>query len=199
MTKRTRPPGVSSRITRAKGTRSRWSTDGMVIDLPVIVDWVFVDPADTTERVRIEARIDLVDDEPAIVQMSFVSDSGLDLVTLQRDFRWSTPLEVVVGLVPRLLREGIDPFAVDLPVTGFPAAALQPIRRRGVLTDEFLTMIARQYLIRGRGYAASISQEYSVSRRTAISWVEKARSRGLLSPPPRRGAVGGNLLRKRDD
>lgn len=104
----------------------------------------------------------------------------------------------MTGLVPRLISEGVDPYSIDLPITGFPAAAHQPIRRRGALTDEFLTTIARQYLIRGRGYASSIAREYSVSRRTAVSWVEKARERGLLTPPPGRGAIGGHLTPKGD-
>ena len=115
---------------------------------------------------------------------------------LQREFRWKTPLEVVTALLPRLLLDGVDPYTIDLPVTGFPAAAIQPMRRRRYLSEEFLETIAREYLVRGRGYAASLAGEYFVSPRTVISWVEKARARGMLSAPPRRGAVGGELLGK---
>ncbi len=192
-----RPPGVSSRIRRApEGTPHRWTTsDGVSVDLPVIVDWVSVQPETGHESVRIEARVDLIDDQPAIVEMVFTAPrDGLDPVALQNDFRWASPLEAVTGILPRLLAAGEDPYSIDLPLTGFPAAAIQPERRRGVLTDEFLTTIAREYLARGRGYAASLAAEYSVTPRAVVSWVEKARARGLLTAPPTRGAVGGKLI-----
>ena len=165
----------------------------MTIDLPVVVDWVSVEPSTGKETVRIEARVDLIVGKPEIVAMSLVCETGLDLVTLQRDFRWASPLEVVIGIAPRLIADGVDPFDVDLPVTGFPASAVQPSRSRRALSDDFLTTVAREYLVRGRGYAASMAQEYYVSRRTVVSWVEKARARGLLSAPPTQGAAGGRL------
>lgn len=192
-----RPSGISSRITRAPGPRHRWRTRGVTIDLPVVVDWVLVEPATGEEQVRIEATVDLVGDAPAIVGMSFLAPAGLDTVTLQREFRWTTPLDVVTGLLPRLILDGMDPYATDLPVTGFPSAAIQPMRRRRHLSDEFLETIAREYLVRGRGYAASLAREYFVTPRTVVSWVEKARARGMLTAPPRRGAVGGEVIGKR--
>lgn len=187
-----RPSGVSSRITQAAGPRHRWTTEGLTIDLPLVVDWVWVERG--AERVKIEATVDLVGDAPAVTGMSFLAPAGLDILTLQRDFRWATPLEIITGLLPQLLLDGVDPYAIDLPVTGFPAAALQPTRTRRHLSDEFLEMIAREYLVRGRGYASSLAGEYVVSPRTVISWVEKARARGMLSAPPRRGAVGGEII-----
>ncbi|MEX0580599.1 MAG: hypothetical protein WD228_05765 [Mycobacterium sp.] len=193
-----RPPGVSSRVTRARGTRHPWTTGGVVVDLPVVIDWVWVEPSTGKQHIRIEARVDLVNDVPAIVAMSFLSPIGLDTVSLQRDFRWTTPVEIVTGLVPRLLKDGVDPFQTDLPVTGFPAIAVQPARRRRSLSDDFLEMVAREYLVRGRGYATSLAEEYFVAPRTVVSWVEKARARGMLSAPPRRGAVGGTLMSNRD-
>lgn len=189
-----RPPGVSSRITAAEGDRHPWTTRGVTIDLPVIVDWVFTEPSTGEERVRIEATVDLVGDAPAIVQMTFLSPVGLDVAKLQREFRWASPLEVVTGLIPKLVAEGLNPFAAELPVTGFPAVAVEPTRRRkGSLSDEFLETIAREYLVRGRGYALTLADEYCTTTRTVVSWVEKARERGILSSPPRRGAVGGHL------
>ena len=188
--------GVSSRLSRADGPRHPWVTNDVTVDLPVTVDWVRVDPSTGTEQIRIEARVDLVDGEPMIVAMSLTSSTGLDVVALQRDFRWASPMTVVTGLLPRLLASGADPYAVELPISGFPAVAIQPLRRRGVLTDEFLTTIAREYLARGRGYAASLSQEYFVTPRTVVSWIEKARARGLLSSPAKIGAVGGELIPK---
>jgi hypothetical protein len=191
-----RPFGVSSRFVRADGPRHPWTTGTVTIDLPVIVDWVHVDPATGAVSVRIEARVDLVGDKPEIVEMSFVGRSGLDLAALQRDFQWASPLTAVTGILPRLIEAGTNPFAIDLPVAGFPAVAIQPLRRRGVLSDEFLTTIAREYLARGRGYAASLAEEYFVTPRTVVSWVEKARARGILSAPPSSGAAGGHLLAK---
>lgn len=190
-----RPPGVSSRITKKRGDRHPWTTRGVTIDLPVVVDWVFTEESTGDVRVRIEATVDLIGDAPAIVQMTFDSPVGLDIAKLQCEFRWATPLEVVTGLMPTLIAEGLDPYAEEIPVTGFPAVAVQPTRRRqGSLSDEFLETIAREYLARGRGYASSLADDYYVTPRTVISWVEKARARGLLSAPPRRGAVGGRLL-----
>lgn len=191
-----RPFGISSRFIRADGPRHAWTTGAVTIDLPVIVDWVHVDPETGDESVRIEALVDLVGDQPEIVKMSLTARDGLDLAALQRDFQWASPLSAVTGILPRLIDGGSDPFGVDLPVTGFPAVAIQPLRRRGVLSDEFLTTIAREYLARGRGYAASLAEEYFVTARTVVSWVEKARARGILSAPPAKGAAGGRLLAK---
>lgn len=189
-----RPLGVSSRITRAEGPRHPWTTGAVTVDLPVIVDWVQVDPSTGATVVRIEARVDLVDGRAEVVDISLSAAAGLDLPALQRNFRWASPLNAVTGILPRLIESGSDPYAVDLPVTGFPAVAIQPLRRRGVLTDEFLTTIAREYLARGRGYATSLAHEYFVTPRTVVSWVEKARARGILSAPPSSGATGGHLL-----
>ena len=190
-----RHTGVSSRFVRADGPRHQWKTGEVTIDLPVIVDWVQTDPTTGDATIRINARVDLVEGEPQIVQMSLTAPAGLDLAVLQREFRWATPLNAVMGILPRLIASGSDPFAADLPLTGFPAVAVQPIRHRRILTDEFLTTIAREYLARGRGYAASLAQEYFVTPRTVVSWVEKARIRKILSAPATPGATGGRLLR----
>ena len=143
--------------------------------------------------------MDLVGNTPEIVEMTLAAPAGLDVAALQCDFRWASPLDVVTGILPELIAAGSDPFAVDLPLTGFPAVAAQPVRRRGTLSDEFLTTIAREYLARGRGYAASLAEEYVVSPRTVVSWVEKARARGLLSAAPGRGATGGRLITKSEE
>ena len=186
--------GVSSRFVRADGPRHPWTIGGVTVDLPVNVNWVRTDTVTGDAVVSVEARVDLIDGEPQVVQMSLVAPAGLDLAMLQREFRWASPLSAVTGILPRLVAAGSDPFSVDLPVTGFPAVAVQPLLRRRILTDEFLTTIAREYLARGRGYAASLAQEYFVTPRTVVSWVEKARNRGILSAPPTAGATGGQLL-----
>lgn len=194
MVKTSRAFGVSSRFIRTDGPHKPWTTGDVTIDLPVIVDWVHVDPDTGKETVRIEARIDLVGGKPEIVSMSLNAAAGLALAMLQRDFRWASPLTAVTGILPRLIANGSDPFAFDLPLSGFPAVAIQPMRNRRILTDEFLIIIAREYLARGRGYAASLAGEYFVTPRTVVSWVEKARARGLLSAAPSSGATGGHLL-----
>lgn len=191
-----RRAGVSSRFIRTEGPHQQWRTGEVTVELPVIVDWVEIDRDTGKETVRINARVDLVDDNPEIVEMSLTARAGLDLATLQRDFRWASPLTAVTGILPHLIATGSDPFDIDLPLNGFPAVAIQPLRRRGNLTDEFLTTIAREYLSRGRGYAASLAREYFVTPRTVVSWVEKARARGILSAPPSAGATGGHLLAK---
>ncbi len=191
-----RPAGISSRFVRTEGPRHPWTTGQVTVDLPVIVDWVQTDPTTGDEAVRINARVDLVAGEPQIVEISLVAPAGLELAELQREFRWTSPLNAVTGILPRLIAAGSDPFAADLPLTGFPAIAVQPLRARRILTDEFLTTIAREYLARGRGYAASLAQEYSVTPRTVVSWVEKARARRILSAPPTPGATGGHLIAK---
>jgi len=185
---------VSSRFERAEGPRHPWTTGDVTVDLPVIVNWVAHSPGTGEEKVRIEAVVDLVADRPEIVEMSLTACAGLDLAALQRNFRWASPLDAVTGILPRLIAEGSDPFDTALPITGFPAVAIQPLRRKGNLTDEFLTTIAREYLARGRGYTASLADEYFVTPRTVVSWVEKARTRGLLSAAPGPGATGGRLL-----
>jgi hypothetical protein len=193
------PSVVTSRFARAEGPHHPWTTGEVTVDLPVIVNWVEVDAATGEEKVRVEARVDLVGDKPEVIEMSFVAVAGLDLPRLQRDFRWASPLTAVTGILPRMIAAGADPYTVGLPITGFPAVAIQPVRRRGALSDEFLTTIAREYLARGRGYAASLAHEYFVTPRTVVSWVEKARARGILSAAPGSGAAGGRLLNRQAD
>ena len=69
-------------------------------------------------------------------------------------------------------------------------------RERRQPSDEFLEEIAQQYLAVGRGYAEVIASERGVARRTVVSWVEKARKRGILSAT-KPGSSGGSLLVKR--
>jgi hypothetical protein len=60
------------------------------------------------------------------------------------------------------------------------------------LTDEFLIEIATRYVMHGRGYAKAIAAQRNVSTRTVISWVEKARARGILTATTP-GSVGGSV------
>jgi hypothetical protein len=188
--------GVTSRIRPAPGRKRRWSvSDGRSFPLPVIVDHMFVDPETGELGWLVEATIDLVDGEPALVRMNAHVPAGLDPYRMQREFRWASPLEVVRDGVPVLLDRGIDPFDFDLPLTGFPEAAVLDRRSNEALSDQFLEQIAREYLSIGRGYAKAIATERHVSERTVVSWIEKARRRGVLTGV-RPGSYGGQIVPK---
>ena len=190
----TRPPGTSSRLRRARGERHPWSAPaGHEVDFPVILDIVHVDPDTGLTTWKVEATVDVVGDLPAVVDMHFHATAGLDLDVLQEHFRWATPLDVVTQTVPTLLSSGFDPFRYHYPTSGFPAAAYIERASPARLTDEFLGEIAVRYLMIGRGYARTIAAERNVSPRTVVSWIEKARARGILSPTTP-GAAGGRLL-----
>jgi hypothetical protein len=188
--------GVTSRIRPAPGRKHRWRIDDTTtFPLPVIVDHMFVDPQTRAVGWHIEATIDLVDDEPALVRLDARAARGFDLVRLQREFRWASPLEIVTRSVPILLERGVDPFAFDLPLTGFPEAAELGRPSNEQLSDAFLEAMAREYLTRGRGYAKAIAAERHVSPRTVVSWIEKARNRGILTRVPQ-GGFGGEIVPK---
>lgn len=189
-----RRDGVSSRLRRAPGPRTPWTAaNGAVVDLPVVLD-VGSYRADGSCTWLVEATVALVDGEPRVTRVEVADDEGLDLTGLQAQFRWSTPLEAVTITVPLLLARGRDPFEHDYAVRGYPDVARMPHGARPMrLTDEFLADIARLYVSMGRGYAERIAALYSVSPRTAVSWVEKARARGILTPT-RAGAVGGTVV-----
>lgn len=189
-------PGVSSRIRPAAGRRRAWRISAdLSFPLPVIVDHLSVDPATGDVAWLIEATIDLVDSAPSLVRMNAYAPTGLDPFLLQREFRWASPLEIVRDGVPILLARGIDPFDFDLPLTGFPEAATLPRPPNEPLTDRFLEDIAREYLAIGRGYTRQIAAERHVSERTVVSWVEKARRRGILTRVPS-GSYGGQIVPK---
>lgn len=195
-------PGVTSRIRPATGRKRRWRiSDDHTFPLPVIVDHMFVDPDSGELGWLIEATIDLVDGEPSLVRMSAQAPGGLDPYRLQREFRWASPLEVVRHGVPVLLGRGIDPFEYELPLTGFPEAATLDRPSNEPLSDQFLEAIAHEYLAIGRGYARAIALDRHVSERTVVSWVEKARRKGILTRVPS-GSVGGEIVprsRRRPD
>jgi hypothetical protein len=187
-------PGVTSRIRPAPGRKRRWRiSDNHSFPLPVIVDHMSVDPETGEVGWLIEATIDLVDGEPALVRMNAHVPAGIDPYRMQREFRWASPVDVVRVGVPGLLDRGIDPFDYDLPLTGFPRAAELSRPSNEQLTDAFLEEVARQYLAIGRGYAKQIAAERHVSQRTVVSWVEKARRRGILTRV-RPGSYGGEIV-----
>lgn len=189
-----RPVGRSSRIRPGRGRRRRWvAPNGQVVELPVEVDILEIDPADRSLAWEVVATVGLHEGEPRLDRLVIRGRRGLDPVRLQRTFRWATPVELVRRTLPILLQRGIDPATYELPTSGFPRAARLDERRRTGLSDDFLAGIARRYLEVGRGYAKTIAFERGVSIRTATSWIEKARERGILSRV-RRGSHGGRIV-----
>jgi hypothetical protein len=160
----------------------------------VTVDLIYLDPDSRELLWSLEAIVDFTD-SLIVRSVEIWSRDGLDVTRLQQEFRWATPLDIVGRLIPRMVAEGKDIYSADLPVTGFPEAAGTPHDATGALTDEFLESIAREYLALGRGYADELATRFLVSRRTVVSWVEKARRRGILSPV-RPGQFGGRIIPK---
>lgn len=162
--------------------------------MPVVFDLAMVDVDSGEDVFRFEATVDLVDGSPALVRFVATAADGLDTVRLQREFRWATPVDVVTRLVPAIIAAGGDPFDHEFPVEGFPEvidASIGPANRQ--LSDEFLEGIAREYLSIGRGYATSMAIARGVSRRTVVSWVERARQRGILTRVAP-GSHGGEIV-----
>jgi hypothetical protein len=179
---------------KAAGRSRPWTaSNGQVVHLPVTVDLVNIVPPDRIVAWAFTATIDLRRGEPRLVKMVVEDRSGLNIARLQEEFRWGSPLEIVRYTVPELLARGVDPFAYEFPVAGFPGATEVGAARRWALTDDFLEEMARRYLELGRGYSRILAAEHSVSPRTAISWIEKARQRGILSAVGV-GSFGGRII-----
>ena len=194
---RNRPPGISSRVRRARGDRHPWvAPNGTIVDLPIIVDIIETDPASGSTVWSVEARVDLEGASPALVSMHVESSTSLDPDFMQQRFRWSTPLDIATVTIPELIVVGIDPFRYSYPLDGYPDAAHVERSAPGRLTDEFLTEIAIRYVKLGRGYAKTIAAQRNVSPRTVVSWIERARARGILSPTIP-GAAGGRVMTDR--
>lgn len=183
---------MSSRLHRMPDARPIALNDAVTLELPVTVDLIFIDPETDEKLWTFEAVVDY-GDSLVIRSLTIWSRDGLDVVRLQHEFRWASPLDIVGRLVPKLIADGADIYAVNLPVTGFPEAAGSPHDSTGALTDEFLESIAREYLSLGRGYADELATRFLVSKRTVVSWIEKARRRGILSPV-RPGQFGGLII-----
>lgn len=165
------------------GASAHWlAPKGQLVELPAEVDLVHKEETSNSVVWAVVAKIDLVDTAPSLVNFEVGGFPRIDTEHLQRFFRWGTPLEIIIHTVPELIAQGIDPYSYDYAATGYPEAAFfdRPLNKR--LSDEFLQTIAHQYSSIGRGYASAIAGEYRVSRRTVVSWIEKARKRGILPP-----------------
>ena len=99
---------------------------------------------------------------------------------------------------PALLKAGIDPYAFPLPTEGYPEAATAIyLNNKTRLSDWFLEGIVKLYPENGRRYAKKIAVSRGVSERTVVSWIQKARARGIWSKT-RPGSRGGALASARE-
>lgn len=189
-----RSDGLSSRIRRVANPTHVWQLDsGTSIEMPVIVDYVMKNPATGQFDFIVEAYVGMYNNHPKLMRVIVESECGLDAELLQREFLWRSPEVIVQRGLPRLVAEGQNPFDFDLPIDGFPDAAEVVRRPKQRLDDHFLEDIAREYLSGGRGYANEMAAKYFVSPRTVISWVEKARARGILTKVTK-GGFGGKIV-----
>ena len=198
-TTKNRPNGISSRLRRGKGTRSKWiAPNGQVVQLPLVLDILNIDEGSGEASWFVEAQVDLIADQPELTDVQLKGHPLLDANYLQVFFRWATPIDVVTRIVPNLLEQGIDPFKHEYATTGYPDS-YDPARKVNTrLSDEFLEEIVQQYLAIGRGYARTIATERGVTTRTVVSWVEKARKRGILSDT-KPGKSGGSFLSRKSE
>ena len=196
-TPKNRPNGISSRLRRGKGARSKWiAQNGHAVQLPLVLDIVNIDEGSGEASWYVEAQVDLIADQPELTDVHLKGHPLLDANYLQVFFRWATPIDVVTRTVPNLLAQGIDPFKYEYATSGYPDDFDSSKKANTRLSDEFLEEIAQQYIAVGRGYAEVIASERGVAKRTVVSWVEKARKRGILSAT-KPGSSGGSLLLKR--
>lgn len=176
-----RPAGFSSRVRKVDGGRREWEApNGQRVTLPLLVDHVNTDAETGTCISLVEAIVDLVGGDLAVVEVRLKGNPKLDIDFLQRFFRWGTPLDIVRKLIPSLLENGVNPYEHWYPTDGFPDASVIGRKQNARLSDEFLKDIARQYVEIGKGYARVIADQKGVSERTVVSWIEKARKRGIL-------------------
>lgn len=165
--------------------------------MPVVLDLVEMDARAERPLWWVAAEIGLHENSPVVTTLAVGAEEGLDLVRLQRDFRWYTPLDVATRIVPRLVARGQDPYTWEFPVTGYPEASVVEKTQGRRLSDEFLEDVAREYLGYGRGYVKQMAAAHQVSPSTIASWVHKARARGIISDTSR--GVKGGVWVNRDD
>lgn len=178
-----RPSGTSSKLTRISEANTHWEApNGLRIELPTELDIAHKNESTNLLEWFVVARIDLVEEAPSLVSIEVKGFPRLDTLYLQKFFRWHTPLDIITHTVPALISKGIDPFDYDYATEGYPDAAFLDRSTNERLSDEFLQEIARLYIGIGRGYASELAGEYGVSPRTVVSWIEKARKRGILPP-----------------
>ena len=162
---------------------------GREVRFPVVTTFEVRANPETQLLLTLAATVDLRQGSPAIVDMRFVSERGLELAVLQSTFKWQTSLRVVTNYLLAADDGSNQCYDTWQPLTG-----VQPFVAATDLDDEFLEQIAQEYLEAGRGYSAVLSSRYGISKRSAVRWVEKARARGILTKPSKTGAVGGQIV-----
>ena len=166
------------------------------MQLPLVLDILNIDEDSGEASWFVEAQVDLIADQPELTDVHLTGHPLLNANYLQVFFRWATPIDVVTRTVPYLLEQGVDLFKHEYATSGYPDDFDSSKKANTRLSDEFLEEIAQQYIAVGRGYAEVIASERGVAKRTVVSWVEKARKRGILSAT-KPGSSGGSLLLKR--
>lgn len=174
--------GTSSRIEPGVGTQSLWvAPNGASVPFPLIVVLSHVDSASGQETWRFEATAELVDGQPKVTRYDLKNIKGFNPVFMEKMFRWGTPLHIVTSHLPDLISDGVDIWEAEIPVDARSNA--DPIT--GQLHDDFLLHIVGEYERIGRNYAQELAALYGVAPRTVVSWMEKARKRGLAAPANR--------------
>ena len=169
-----------------------WHHRGTDVRLPVVACFEF--PADSRRsgpRLLITLNVHLVAGEPAVTDMSLTAADGLNLQHLQRDFRWATPLRLVLDHLVAT-DDGTDNCYGRWMRPGSGAPLVEPKD----LDDDFLEEVARAYLAAGTRYSRELGDKYGVAPRSVIRWVDLARQRGILTRPDRVGAKGGHIVPK---
>jgi len=177
--------GASSKVEPGVGAQKFWvAPNGASVPLPLIVVLSHVDSASCQETWRFEATVELVGGSPQVTRYDLKNIDGFNPVFMEKMFRWGTPLHVVTSHLPVLISEGVDIWQAEIPVDARSGADPETGRH----TDEFLLHIVDEYERIGRNYAKELSALYGVAPRTVVSWMEKARRRGL-APPGARGRI----------
>ena len=183
----TEQTGYRWKVMPASGKLRKWEHEGTTVRLPVTALFEF------PGKLSITVDIDLVAGEPQMTSMALSSRKGLDAQHLQRDFRWATPLRLVVQyLVAR--DDGTDKLYGKWQRPTAQAPFVEP----NELDDDFLEQVARDYLDAGTRYSRVLADKYGVAPRSVIRWIDLARKRGILSRPDQTGRVGGHIVPKRN-
>ena len=175
-----RPIGVSSIARLIEPRTGVWtSPSGVAVPMPIGIDLVMI--GDDGRMVwLVDTVVDQRQGQLVLLTARFESANGLDPKNLQLNFRWQTPIDITTHLLPTLIGGSRPLHEIYLPLDGYPEVILPNSRPYMPLTDEFLGAIVRNKRFLGRGYAKTLAAEKGVSVRTVVSWVEKAKKRGII-------------------
>ena len=182
---------TSSRVRPGVGAQKRWvAANGASVPLPLVVVLFDVDATSGRERWRFEATVELVDGTPQATRYDLRNNEGFNPVFMEKMFRWGTPVHIVTSRIPLLIADGVDIWEAEMPIDARGSAD----EVTGRHSEEFLMKIVEEYERIGSGYAKELSALYGVAPRTVVSWMEKARKRGLAAP-----ATQGRINRRSSD